>query len=481
MGKDHGILVWLFKFTGFYLFMEQSPTIAALFKGGHLNVEMKALRHLAIPVLVAQLLMASASFVDTLMSGQAGTDDLAGVGVASALWSVFALLLIGTFMAINPVVSRFRGRGDYESIANFVQQGIWLGLFFSVILILILSANTLYLPVIVEDLEVLSVASGYLDGLAWGMPAIIGFFILKPFSDGMAYTKAQTISAALGLAVNVPANYVLIFGKYGFPELGGAGCGWATALSFWVMLLAMLFFIRSQPALTKVPLFDRLHRPDIEKSIYLLKLGLPIALSITIEGSCFALVTVFIAGLPSIEIAGHQIAMNISYLGYTVPLSISTAVTIRVAAHLGAGSPLDAKRAGVAGVVLALMVVSVLALCILLFRGNLADLYSNDPEVISIAAMLLVFSVGFKMMDAIAAPLQGALRGYHDVNFTLVTAIVAYWGVCLPLGYVLGLTNWWLPAMGAKGYWIGLVCGGCVSAILLVVRYRKVSRLNSVV
>lgn len=445
------------------------------------RVEMRELLRLAIPVLVAQLLLASASFVDTLMSGQAGTGDLAGVGVGSALWSVFSLFLIGTFMAINPVVSRYRGSGDYASIADFVQQGIWLGMPVSVILILVLIANPYYLSAIVEDLNVLGIASGYLYGLSWGMPAIIGFFILKPFSDGMAYTKAQTISAAIGLAVNVPANYVLIFGKLGFPALGGAGCGWATALSFWAMLISMLAFARYHPVLNQVPLFDRWYRLDFEKAGYLLKMGLPIALSITIEGSAFALITVFIAGLQAIEIAGHQIAMNISYLGYMVPLSISTAVTIRVAAYLGAGNAVNARKAGIVGVLVALIVVSCLALGILLFRHNLADLYSNDPQVIGIAAMLLVFSVGFKMMDAIAAPLQGALRGYHDVNFTLVSSIVAYWGVCLPLGYVIGLTSWWVPAMGAKGYWIGLVAGCCVSATMLVLRYRKVSRIKAAV
>lgn len=441
-----------------------------------LTIEAKALLRLTFPVLIAQLLLASAGFVDTLMSGQAGTKDLAGVGVGSALWSVCAMFFIGTFMAINPTVAQHRSRAEYQLIANYVQQGFWLAVPIVALLIWLLNLNHLYLPWFIADQGVQSVASGYLHGLSWGVPAAIGFFVLKPFSEGMAYTKAQTVSAAVGLAVNVPANYLLIFGKLGFPALGGAGCGWATAISFWTMFITLLLYSLHHKSFTAVPLFRRVYSLEWSKIGFLLKIGMPIAFAITIESSAFSLVTLFIAGLPAVEIAGHQIAMNISYLAYMVPFSMSTAITIRVAGHVGVEAWDRAHQAARAGVLLALAAGVLLVLGIFLFRFQLADLYSNDDSVIRIAAMLLLFSMGFKICDSIAAPLQGALRGYHDVNTILVASVIAYWVICLPMGYLLGLTDWVVPAMGAKGYWIGLIAGVAVSAVILQWRYRRVSR-----
>ena len=444
-----------------------------------LRIELKALVQLTFPVLVAQLLLASTSFVDTLMSGQAGTRDLAGVGVASALWSVCAMFLVGAFMALNPIVAQHRSRGQYQEVANYVQQGFWLALPVVVLLIWLLNSSHYYLPGLIEDHQVLFIASGYLEGMSWGMPAIMGFFVLRPFSEGMAYTKAQTLSAAVGLVVNVPANYILIFGKFGFPELGGAGCGWATAVSFWAMFGTLLYYIRYHQAFTQIPLFQQLYSIEWQKVTFLMKLGLPIAMAITIEGSAFALVTLFIAGLPAEEIAAHQIAMNITYLAYMVPLSMSTAITIRVASHVGLGAWGKARQTVTVGVMMALVAGILITLGILLFRELLADLYSNEQQVIGMAAMLLLFFIGVSLFDAVAAPLQGALSGYHDVNIALLASVVAYWMICLPMGYVLGLTDWVTPAMGAKGYWIGLVVGVGVSAVLLVVRYRQVSRAHS--
>ena len=438
--------------------------------------EISKLVPLALPVLVAQLLMASTSFVDTLMAGQASTADLAGVGVGSSLWSVCAMFLVGTFMSINPTVARYCSLGDYKTVANYLQQGFWLAIPIAILLFILLNLNQLYLPGMIRDQHVLRVASGYLHGLSWGMPAVIGFFVLKPFSEGMAYTQAQMISAAVGLAVNIPANYILIFGKLGFPELGGAGCGWATSISFWTMFATLFIYTWVHPALRPVPLFERLYAVEWCKIAFLLKTGLPIGLAITIEGSAFALVTLFIASLPATEIAGHQIAMNISYLAYMVPLSISTAITVRVASCLAKQGPPAADVALKAGLVLAVGAGFILALGIFLFRVELADLYSNDQNVIDMAAILLLFSIGFKICDSVAAPLQGALRGYHDVNIILVASIVAYWVVCLPLGYVLGLTDWLTPAMGAKGYWIALIAGVSVSALLLMLRFLQVHR-----
>ena len=288
------------------------------------------------------------------MAGHAGTVDLAGVGIGSSFWSVTVMLLSGIFMALNPIVAEAAGRKNYDSAAAHTQQGLWLALPLSVLLVAMLLNSSYYLDVIVESPDVRRVTRGYLAGLAFGVPAIIGALVLKPFCEGMSYTKAQAVSAAIGLGVNIPANYVLIFGKLGFPALGGAGCGWATAISFWTMLLVLATFARKNLKLARARLLERVFRPEKQGIIRILSIGIPIAIAITIEGSTFSLVTIFIAGRTPAEIAAHQIVINIAYLTCMVPLSIGTAGTIRVATFLGKKEPEYAHKFGMVAIVLAL-------------------------------------------------------------------------------------------------------------------------------
>jgi len=438
--------------------------------------EFKQLFALAIPVFFAELSTAATAFVDTVMAGRAGTHDLAGVAISSSLWVGLAVFIIGLFLAINPVVARYAGAGRYHRIQRVVQQGLRLGLIAVVLLLLLFTQQKAILSFFIDDEAVFDVASGYLIGLSWGIPAFVFYAIIRPYSEGLSYTRAHMVSAITGLLVNIPANYILIFGKLGFPALGGVGCGWATSISFWVMLLVLLWFTRRHTAFSKASLYRyrfRSHGKDMRR---LLALGVPIGLTILVEASVFAFITLFLGGLEAYKIAGHQVAMNVAYMLFMLPLSVSISASIRVGFNIGAGDYSAARIAGYASIALALCFALINVTLLFSFPGFIARLYTSDQAVIDQAVILLFYAGLFQLSDALATPAQGILRGYHDTKVALVLNLLAFWIIALPLGYMLGLTDLIVPGMEARGFWISLVVGLTVNFILLLSRFWYISR-----
>ncbi|MCW8962348.1 MAG: MATE family efflux transporter [Gammaproteobacteria bacterium] len=440
------------------------------------KLEFRQLLTLAIPVFFAELSTAATAFVDTVMAGRAGTHDLAGVAISSSLWTGVAVFVIGLFLAINPVVAQYAGARRYHRVQRVVQQGLWLGVVVIGLILLLFSQQQRILAFFIEDSQVFAVASGYLDGLIWGVPAFVLYTVLRPYSEGLSFTRAHMVSAVAGLLVNIPANYILIFGKLGFPAMGGAGCGWATAVSMWVMLFVLLVYTFRHPVFARASIYRfrfPLHMPDMRR---LLALGIPIGFTILVEASVFAFITLFLGGLDAYKIAGHQIAMNVAYLLFMLPLSVSISASIRVGFNLGSGQREAARIAGYASVALAACFALFNVTLLFGFPEFIAGLYTDDLMVMEQAAMLMFYAGLFQIADVFATPAQGILRGYHDTRVALVLNILAYWVIALPLGYTLGLTDWLGPALEARGFWISLVIGLSAAAILLITRFLFISR-----
>ena len=444
-----------------------------------LRTEILTLIRLALPVAFAQLLTAAAGLVDTLMAGRAGVADLAGVSLGSALWLMLSIGVMGLFMAVNPIVAQYAGAGRYRQISNFMHQSMRIALVSTVLLFILLRLHPWYLPVIIEDVQILHVTGGYLDGFSWGVPALVGTFLLRPYSEGLSFTRSHMIASLVSLAVNVPANYALIFGNWGAPALGGAGAGWATALSFWAAFAVMILFSRHHRAYENASIWHALHPLDRNELRHLLRLGLPVALTLFVEVSIFALIALFLGGRPGTEIAANQIAMNVAYLVFTLPLSISVAATIRVGTEIGAGRPDGARRAALATILLAMSAVTLNIGLLTGFADEIAALYTHDAEVAHLAARLLLFAALFQLADAFVVPAQGALRGYKDTMVPLMLAVLAYWIITLPLGYLLGLTDTFGEPLGAEGFWIALVVGLSLSGILMATRLWRIGRTPS--
>lgn len=434
--------------------------------------KLKQLFTIAIPILVTQLALFSMTFFDTTMSGKASSIDLAGVAIGSSLWVPIYTGMNGILLAITPIVSQALGKNETKQIRTYVMQAIYLAFFVGICIIV---AGTFLINPILQkmhlDADVAQIAINYLTALSIGIIPLFISNVLRSFIDALGKTKVTMIITLISLPVNIFFNYVLIFGKLGFPRLGGVGTGFATAITYWFILIITTLIVWKTPTFSTFRIFTVM-KISLQKWKEIMKIGIPIGLAIFVEVSIFSVVTLLMSQYDTITIAAHQTAMNFASFLYMIPLSLSMAITIIVGFEVGAKRYKDAKTYSFMGLAVALCMAFVTCAILLLFRQEVAQLYSDDPKVIELATSFLLFALGFQFFDATLAPIQGALRGYKDVNVTFFATIMAFWVIGLPTGIYLNT----LSQFGAYGYWIGLIIGLAFGAVFLLGRLLLVQR-----
>mgnify|MGYP005751842239 FL=1 len=304
------------------------------------------------------------------------------------------------------------------------------------------------------------------------MPGAALFLTLRSYTEAMSHTRPVLLISVAGLLINIPSNYILIYGKLGLPALGGVGCGWATSLVFWCMALMMAVYIGRHPAYASARLHLRQTHLEPATAWYIFRLGLPVGLAIFFEVSIFAMIALLISSLGPTVVAGHQVALNFTGLLFMIPLSLALAVTVRVGHGRGQGDPLAVRRAVQAALWLTAFIGLSAGALLFLFREQVPWLYSHDPDVRWLASQLLLYAALYQLSDAWQVTVSGALRGFEDTTVPMFITLFAYWGIGLPVGYSLALSDWWGEAMGPEGFWIGLLCGLTAAALLLSVRLR---------
>ena len=446
-------------------------------RGRRLATELRELLTLAAPIMIAQLATTAMGFVDAVMAGRVGPRDLAAVALGNSIWIPVFLLMTGTLLATTAKVAQRFGAGDQPGTGPLVRQALWLAL-----LVGPLAAAALWFlsePILramkVEE-ALIEPSRFYLRGIACGLPAVALYHVLRCFSDGLGRTRPSMVLGVCGLLLNIPLNYVLIYGHLGVPALGGAGCGWATGTVMWFMLLGMLVWVKSARVYRPSALFARWERPDRKVIGGLVGVGLPIGIAIFAESSIFSVIALLIGELGEKVVAGHQIALNISALAFMIPYALAMAVTVRVGQALGASRPRDARFSAGTGMATALAWAAISASAMLVFREHIAALYTRDPEVLTLAAALLVYSALFQFSDGLKVTAAGALRGYQDTRAVMLITLFAYWGIGLPVGYSLGLADWLQQPTGPRGLWEGLIVGLTCAAILLGIRLARSAR-----
>nr|WP_255648113.1 MATE family efflux transporter [Pseudalkalibacillus hwajinpoensis] len=425
------------------------------------------------PILITQVGLYSMNFVDTIMSGRAGANDLAGVAIGSSLWVPVFTGLSGILLAITPIVSHYIGAKQEERVSFSVLQGIYLSIALS---ISILVVGSFILDPILNTMDlqenVAQIAKEYLIGLSFGIIPLFIYSVLRSFFDALGETRTTMLVTLTSLPINVFFNYVLIFGKWGFPKLGGVGAGYASAITYWfILLIALLVVIKVRP-FSAYGVFKRFYPVSFSTWKEQLKIGVPIGFSIFFEVSIFAAVTLLMSMYSTETIAAHQAAINFASLLYMIPLSISMALTIAIGFEVGARRLLDAKHYSYMGIAFAVGMALFSALCLFLFNDAVASWYTSNQNVFDLIKVFLIYAIFFQLSDAVAAPIQGALRGYKDVNVTLVMSLISYWVIGLPSGFILAKYT----AFGPYGYWVGLSTGLFVAAITLFLRLRYVQQ-----
>ncbi|MEG2140610.1 MAG: MATE family efflux transporter [Bilophila sp.] len=438
--------------------------------------EIRAQIGLAVPALLAQLAMVSMGFVDMVMTGRVGAVDMAAVALAGSLWMPLILFGQGVLLSITPSVAHLRGAGSAEKVGHIMRQGLWLALALSLPLMYLVYLVSFHL----EDMGVephLSMLTGqYLRAILWGGPAYLFFVALRCVMEGMALMRPAMIAGFLGLMVNIPCNYVFIFGKLGLPALGGPGTGVATAIVYWVMFFIMLLYAFRKPELRAFIAFRSWEWPALPTLRSLTSIGLPGALAMLFEVTLFAAVALLIAPLGAIMVAGHQVALNFSSLVFMVPLSIGMSATIRTGYGLGKKATESVRMACRTSLALALLAAACTALLTIFLRDQIAAVYNNDPVVLALASNLLIFAATYQLTDAVQVVSVGILRGYNDTRAILCITLVSYWIVALPLGWLLGRTTFFGEAMGPQGFWIAFIVGLSLAAVLLLLRVCVLER-----
>ncbi|MDG5470555.1 MATE family efflux transporter [Jeotgalibacillus sp. ET6] len=429
--------------------------------------KVKQLSIILVPILVTQLGLFAMNFFDTIMSGQFSTNDLAGVAIGSSLWMPVFTGLSGILLSVTPIVAQLVGAKKEKDVPMSVIQGIYVAILMAAAIVVI---GIFALPAILNamniDPEVRRIAFYYLTALAFGIIPLFVYNVLRSFIDALGLTRVSMFITLLSLPLNVLFNYVLIFGKLGFPALGGIGAGVASALTYWLIALISIFIIHRNRPFKKYEIFSRLYRLNFSKWKEILIIGVPIGFSIFFETSIFSAVTLFMSNYSTEVIAAHQAAINFSSFLYMIPLSIAMALTIVVGFEVGANRMKDAKQYGWMGVGTAVTISSILGIIVFFFREPVASMYVKDPQVIDLTVQFLFFAVLFQLSDAIQAPVQGVLRGYKDVNVSLIMTMISYWVIGLPSGYLMAN----FTSLEYFGYWVGLIAGLTAGAITLTIR-----------
>lgn len=437
----------------------------------------KSIMKLAYPILIAQLIGNLMGFSDTVMAGRVSATDMAAVAVANSIWLPIILTVYGLIMALAAIVSQLAGAKKYSDISSETYQTGWIALTLGLALIGVyyLLAPLIYNSVTIET-DLKNLLFDYLAYIVWGAPGYCLYLVLRNYSEGLSYTKPTMIISIIGLIINIPANYIFIYGGFGIPALGGAGCGIATAIVYWAMFISMAVYCYKSDYLKKANLFSKFYWPNLKKIKNILVLGVPIALSLLFEVSLFAVVAILLVPFGAEIVASHQIALNFTSLIFMVPLSIAMAITIKVGFAIGDNNFQQAKDYCFHAIIFGLILAVFTAVITLVFRVQIASIYTSDLSVIELAASLMFLAALYQFSDTVQVISAGALRGYKDTQAILILTFISYWLVGLPVGLILGITDWIVPRTGPFGFWIGFISGLTIAAVLLAWRLKVIQK-----
>lgn len=424
---------------------------------------------LAYPVVLSQLGHVLVGTADAMMVGRVGTNELAAVSVANAVFSVMMMFGIGISFGLTPLVAQSDGEGDPRAGMRFFKHSFIINLVFGVILFVILLFGGFILDLLDQPPEVVKLAKPYLAIIGFSLVPFMIFQTAKQFAEGLSMTKQAMYITISANVVNVGLNYVLIFGKLGFEPMGLVGAGWATLISRILMAIIMVLFVRHSKRFIIYWSYFKVTVWNSKSFKNLLNLGVPTGFQYIFEVGAFATAAIMIGWMGAIPLAAHQVAINLASISYMMATGISAAATVRVGNQLGQRDFITMRIAGYTCFVMAILFMAFTGSLFMIFNEFLPSLYTDDPQVIGIASTLLIIAALFQLSDGIQVIGLGALRGMGDVKLPTLVTFLAYWAIGLPMGYVLAFHL----GFGESGVWYGLLIGLSVTAVILFLRFKN--------
>ena len=443
-----------------------------MYQGENIKERGKIFIKLLLPVLIYQVISYSSGMIGTFMAGHYSPTDLAGVSMGVNIWNPVMYTLNAIVLAIVPIVSHLIGKKREEEIPVMVRQFLYIAVLISIILVIAL--NTLAAPIVDSlgmDAKIATITKNYLYYESFGVLSIFLYVVLRSFMDSLGLTRLSMIMMIISVPVNVTLAYGFNFGKFGMPELGGAGNAIAVSLTYTVLFFIALFLTLKHPKINKYKIFKK---EGIRFKYWgeIFKLGIPIAIATALETVLFSTLSLMVSRFDTTIIASHQAALNFSGFLYSLPVSVANTATIIVAYHVGAKNYKLAKSYTALSVALGVISSGVAGLIVLLFDTQIPYLYSTDSGVIDLTAHLLIFAIGFALCDSFASALAGVLRGYKKVVPICLAMFVGYYIVGIPVAYYLVFTK----GVGIDGLWIGWIIGLAVYALGVLGYYLNLSR-----
>ena len=438
------------------------------------RIQVASIARISGPLIVNNLAVAGMNFADTVMSGRLGADALAAVAIGSNTWLLAFSACLGLLMAVSPIIARHFGAGEIDKIGRYSRHGMAIG--FGLGLLILLVGRPFvetFLTIVGIDPAFRGLTVDYVRVLLFGAPGILVFIALRFTIEGVGYTRPIMFTSMLSLVTNVVLNYALMFGKLGAPALGVVGCAWASAITMWVVAIALGLYVTLSPRLRPFKVFGRIGRWRLRLIREIFSLGLPISVTITAEVGFFAVVSILV-GTRGVDItAAHQIALSYASTMFMIPLALASATTVQVGHMLGSGKPDLARMAGFTGILMSAAFMAVSALMLLIFRDEIITIYTDDPVVTGIALSLLLVAAIFQVADGIQISAAAALRAYKDTQWPMAINLFAFWVVALPLAY-LAAVSYQLPA---NQIWVAFIAGLVLAAVLLTWRFNRLSKV----
>ena len=434
----------------------------------HINLTLK----LAYPVMIGQLGWVMMGVVDTMMVGGLGPTPLAAASVSNGIFILILVLGLGVSYAVTPLIAIAIGAGKNEECEIIFKQSIIINLLLGIVLM----ATTFYLAGIIKFLnqpdEVVRQSISYTRILGYSIIPIMLFQTHKQFIEGLSETRPAMVITIIANIINAAVNWLLVYGNYGFPKLGLEGSGWATFSSRLFMAVIMFLYVKKSKKFKQFDVTFRVRKLNFSYIKKILGLGVPSAFQYFFEVGSFSFAVIMIGWLGTVQLAAHQIAINLASITYMATLGISSAGAIRVGNALGKQDVNEVRRAGFTAIILGASIMAVCGLIFITLRDFLPSLYIHDNNVISIASTLLIIAGMFEIFDGAQAVGIGVLRGLTDVKWPTLITFISYWLIALPVGYFFGF----ILKMQVTGVWIGFLVGLASSAILLTLRFNKKSK-----
>ena len=434
--------------------------------------EVKQLLKLAFPLFLTQITGSLMFFTDTIMASQVSHVDMAAVSISVGIWGPALFALQGLLMAVTPIVGNIMGAKQHSTnkkLASVLIQSSYLSLLLGGLLYLVFQFVPHILGALSLQPTLYEQSLLYLQFISWGIIPTALFFAIRGFCEGIALTRPALIISIVMLIVNIPLNYLFVFGEFGFTALGGAGCGLATASVQWIGLVCFVGYVFYAKPLKAYLTHIRLESIDWKRQFEIIKVGTPISMALLFESTLFAFIALFIAPLGSIAVAGHQIAFSYTSVLFMLPLSLGLAATIRVGLLNGQNNLPALKQAVICTFSLAVGFSLLTAVCTILFRSQIISIYTDQPEVTALASIVLIYAALYQLPDALQVVSAGVLKGLKQTKALFYITLVSYWPIGLGVGYVLGRTQLISPPWGVEGFWMGIVLGLSSAAGLYII------------